>query len=213
MSMKYQFSYLMDLTFSYCALTGFSPRAFVGFLCCRFACLHRIIRALNLRCMNEASHMCGCSKFEKNVNVTSGRFKIEEEGCGNSVMDLPTCANSCSSPWWCSVCSSWSFGPAVNQQWIPDDACMDKLITSAVVRCKQWIYLLHCESWRSSSPSYFSLRSRDWSTAKWSLRSIGDMTKTWREEGMEGGIKKERKKGSEKERKKRGRNQLTALWM
>ena len=58
MSMKYQLSYLMDLTFSYYALTGLSPRAFVGFLCCRFACLHRIIRALNLRCMNEASHMC-----------------------------------------------------------------------------------------------------------------------------------------------------------
>jgi hypothetical protein len=37
-------------------------------------------------------------------------------------MDLPTSANSASSPWWCSVCSSRSFGPAVNQQWIPEDA-------------------------------------------------------------------------------------------
>ena len=36
------------------------------------------------------------SKFEKNVNVTSGGFKFEE-GCGNSVMDLPTCCNSSSS--------------------------------------------------------------------------------------------------------------------
>ena len=68
------------------------------------------------------SYVCCCSKFEKNVNVTSGGFKIEE-GCGNSVIDLPTCSSkSCSSPWWCSVCSSWSCGPAVNQPFLPDDA-------------------------------------------------------------------------------------------
>jgi hypothetical protein len=100
MSMKYQLSYLMDLAFltSFCALlTGFVPRPF-GFSCLLFCFQEGRFRALNLRCMNEASHMCSCSKFEKNVNVTSGGFKIEEEGCGNSVMDLPTCANSCSSP-------------------------------------------------------------------------------------------------------------------
>jgi hypothetical protein len=58
MPMKYQLSYLMDLTFSYRALAFFFPRAFVGLVSCRFACLHRRMRALNLRCMNEASHMC-----------------------------------------------------------------------------------------------------------------------------------------------------------
>jgi hypothetical protein len=71
--------------------------------------------------MNEASQMfvVGVNWLEKNVNVTSGGFKIEE-GCGNSVMDLPNCSKSRSSP----LCSSWSFGTADYQQWITDDACM-----------------------------------------------------------------------------------------
>ena len=60
MSMKYQLSYFMDLTFSYCALTGFSTRAFVGFLCCRFACLHRIIRAASEFTMHERSKQVIC---------------------------------------------------------------------------------------------------------------------------------------------------------
>ena len=60
MSMKYQLSYLMALAFliSYCALlTGFVPRAFVGGSSCRLYCCQGRIRALNLRCMNEASQM------------------------------------------------------------------------------------------------------------------------------------------------------------
>jgi len=123
MSMKYQLSYLMALAFltSYCALlTGFVPRPF-GFSCLFLRFQEGRIRALNLRCMNEASQMfvVGVNWLEKNVNVTSGGFKIEE-GCGNSVVDLPNCSKSRSSP----LCSSWSFGTADYQQWITDDACM-----------------------------------------------------------------------------------------
>ena len=59
MSMKYQLSYLMALAFltSYCALlTGFVPRPF-GFSCLFLRFQEGRIRALNLRCMNEASQM------------------------------------------------------------------------------------------------------------------------------------------------------------
>ena len=62
MSMKHQLSYLMALafliSFLYALLTGFVPRPF-GFSC-RLSCCVVVqgrIRALNLRCMNEASQM------------------------------------------------------------------------------------------------------------------------------------------------------------
>ena len=61
MLMKYQLSYLMALafliSFLYALLTGFVPRSFVGCSSCWFACFQGRIRALNLRCMNEASQM------------------------------------------------------------------------------------------------------------------------------------------------------------
>jgi len=59
MSMKYQLSYLMNLAFLtfFCALlTGFVPRPF-GFSCLLFCFQEGRFRALNLRCMNEASQM------------------------------------------------------------------------------------------------------------------------------------------------------------
>ena len=139
------------------------------------------------------------SKLEKNVNVTSGGFKIEE-GCGNSVMDLPTFSTSRSSP----LCSSWSFGPADYQQWIPDDACMDKLITSAVVVKMQTMNLPVALSQPALLFPLLLLLAQAWLIDRQVIASVH----WWHDENMKG----ERNGGREKKKERKKEREGVINW-
>lgn len=215
MSMKYQLSYLMALAFmsSYCALlTGFVPRSFVGCSSCWFACFRGRIRALNLRCMNEASQM-----FVVAVNSKRMLMLPQEDSNLKKVVaiQLWTCLHVLVLLHLIDDVRSVRLDPAVrtvNQQWIPDDACMDKLITSAVV-VKMQTMNLPVALWQPALlfPLLLLLAQ-----PRLIDRQVIASVHWWHDENMKGerneGKKKERKKEREWERKG-GRNQLTALRM